>query len=77
MKLQDYLNQSGLTATQFAAVVDSSVSSITRAARGHVTPSKELMEKIFLHSGGRVTPNDFFDLEAGHNAIAAPLKKAS
>lgn len=72
MKLKDYLEQPGRTATELAEQTGAAVSSITRAARGDVLPSRSLMEKIFQHTGGLVTPNDFFDITP-----ASPADKAA
>jgi transcriptional regulator with XRE-family HTH domain len=59
MKLADYLKQDAVTATSIADATGAAVSTITRAARGEVFPSRELMQRIFEATGGQVTPNDF------------------
>jgi transcriptional regulator with XRE-family HTH domain len=64
MTLTDYLARPGHTATQLASATGSAVSTITRAAKGSVLPSKDLMQKIFDVTGGLVTPNDFFGISA-------------
>lgn len=64
MTLTDYLAQPGKTATELAEATNSAVSTITRAARGDITPSGELMRKIFEATSGAVTPNDFFGIAA-------------
>ena len=71
MKLADYLKQDGKSATALAQATGSAVSTITRAARGEVFPSKELLERIFLETGGAVTPNDFFAIAAAPQQAAA------
>lgn len=62
MTLQEYLDLPGRTATKLAVATGASVSTITRAAKGTILPSKPLMEKIFHETGGKVTPNDFFGI---------------
>lgn len=64
MTLADYLDQDGHSATALASKCKVEVSTITRAARGDTIPSKPLMEKLFEHTGGQVTPNDFFGIAA-------------
>jgi ribosome-binding protein aMBF1 (putative translation factor) len=64
MTLADYLDTNKVSATDLAAKCAVSVSTITRAAKGEVTPSRDLMAKIFEETGGAVTPNDFFGIAA-------------
>jgi transcriptional regulator with XRE-family HTH domain len=64
MKLADYLDAEKVSATTLADRVGVSVSTITRAARGEILPSRELMGKIFEATGEAVTPNDFFGIAA-------------
>jgi transcriptional regulator with XRE-family HTH domain len=64
MTLADYLDKRDVSATDLAGRVGVAVSTITRAAKGTIIPSRELMGKIFEETGGEVTPNDFFGLAA-------------
>lgn len=64
MTLIEYLAQPGRTATELASVTGSAVSTITRAAQGKLTPSRDLMLKIFGATDGLVAPNDFFGISA-------------
>lgn len=64
MTLIEYLAQPGQTATALAEKCGVSVSTITRAAKGEIAPSSDLLRKIFDHSGGKVQPNDFFGIAA-------------
>lgn len=80
MKLADYLTEPGRTATALATAVCCSVSTITRAAKGEVIPNRDLMIRIFVATGGDVTPNDFFDLDTARSTLNAepelPLEPA-
>jgi hypothetical protein len=64
MTLNDYLSQSGKTASELAIATNSAVSTITRAAKGELMPSRGLMEAIYQATGGAVTPNDFHGIAA-------------
>ena len=72
MKLADFLKLDGQSATALAAKCSVEVSTITRAARGDTMPNRKLMSEIFAHTNGRVTPNDFFGVDA-----ASPRKRPS
>lgn len=62
MKLSEYIKLDGNTATALAEKAGVSVSSITRAAKGDIYPSADLMRLIIEHTDGAVRPDDFFDL---------------
>lgn len=64
MTLTDYLAQPGKTASEVAAEAGVAVSTITRAAKGTIAPTPELMRRIFNATGGAVTPNDFVGVAA-------------
>jgi len=57
--LEKYLQDEKLTATEFAARIDRSVSTVTRAMRGSV-PDPTTLEKIVAATNGKVQPNDFY-----------------
>jgi len=64
MTLKDYLAQEGNSAAKLAELAEVSVSTIWRAAEGRTFPTRDLQEKIFRHTGGAVTPNDFVGVAA-------------
>ena len=64
MTLSDYLATNDMTASALAERLGVSVSTITRAAKGEIIPQRELMNRIFEATEGKVTPNDFFGLAA-------------
>lgn len=64
MTLADYLSQPNRTATDLALATKSAVSTITRAARGELMPSRDLMLAIYEATEGAVTPNDFVGIAA-------------
>lgn len=64
MTLAEYLAQDGHSATALATKCNVEVSTITRAAKGDTMPSRKLMADLFEHTGGAVTPNDFFGIAA-------------
>lgn len=59
MTLPDYLTQSGLTASAFAALVGVNVSTVTRWARGERWPRPEQIIRVEQVTGGQVTAQDF------------------
>ncbi len=65
MQLQKYLQRENLTASQVAARIDRSVSTVTRAMRGEVIPDPDTMKAITVETGGEVTPNDFYGFANG------------
>jgi transcriptional regulator with XRE-family HTH domain len=71
MKLSEYLEIGGNTATGLAEKLGVSVSSVTRAAKGEMRPSAAFMQAVFNHTGGLVSPNDFFALDAIERERAA------
>ena len=64
MKLAEYLEIEGNSASKLAAETGVAVSTITRAAKGEITPSRNLMALIHEKTGGQVTPNDFWGIAA-------------
>lgn len=63
MKLSDYLIDEGITQSEFCKRADVSMTAISRAISGDRLPGRAVMEKIFNSTAGKVTPNDFFELE--------------
>lgn len=64
MTLADYLELHGNSASKLADDCKVAVSTISRAAKGTITPSRNLMAAIYKHTGGQVTPNDFWGIPA-------------
>lgn len=62
MKLDDWLKASGVTVENFAEDIGHKPQTVYRYILGHRLPKKETFRKIFLATGGKVTPNDFLDL---------------
>ncbi|MGH6926947.1 MAG: molecular chaperone TorD family protein, partial [Dongiaceae bacterium] len=60
MRLQEYLDNKNITASQFANQIGRAVSTVTRIANGQATPEPETMAKIVAATGGAVQPNDLF-----------------
>jgi transcriptional regulator with XRE-family HTH domain len=60
MTLSEYLRINELTATEFAARIGRSVSTVTRAARGEAIPDLSTMLAIKGMTDGQVQPNDFY-----------------
>jgi transcriptional regulator with XRE-family HTH domain len=71
MTLSDYLCREGISASKLADKMGVSVSTVTRAAKGELSPSGKLMEAIHQHTGGLVTPNDFFGIHPQASSEAA------
>ena len=59
MKLSDYAQATGTTATELAERLGVSVSTITRLIRDERRPSLDLAERIARHTNGQVQPSDF------------------
>lgn len=64
MKLTTYLEEQGLSATAFAERLGVSPSTVTRAAKGEILPSRDMLRRIYDETAGAVTPNDFVGIVA-------------
>lgn len=62
IKLQEYLNETQQTVAILARALDVQHTVALRWANGTRIPSKENMQKIYEWSGGRVEPNDFYNI---------------
>lgn len=62
MKLNEYLNEQGISMGSFAKTVGTTTATISRIADGVVVPRKELMQRIHKTTNGSVTPNDLVGL---------------
>jgi transcriptional regulator with XRE-family HTH domain len=60
MRLQDYINEHGLTHSSFADTIGVKKESVRRYAKGERIPRREIAEKIHAATNGEVTPNDFY-----------------
>ena len=68
MKLSDYLEAEGISQGEFATKAGVSHTAVSRALSGDRLPGRNVMERIFRATGGRVTPNDFFNLNGSMEA---------
>ena len=72
MKLAEYLNSEGIKPSRFAADAGVPASTVIRLISGErANPGLDLMKKIAVASGGRVTPNDFADLPTSAEAAVS------
>ncbi|MDZ4254256.1 MAG: hypothetical protein U1A72_16940 [Sulfuritalea sp.] len=63
MRLDQYLTQQKIPAAAFkAAIRVASVNTVYRYRRHENIPEPEIMRRIYVVTGGRVQPNDFYDL---------------
>lgn len=60
MKLRKYLKLNKISQTEFALLIGVSAQAISAFCLGTRIPRPDVMQKIFLATGGAVTPNDFF-----------------
>jgi transcriptional regulator with XRE-family HTH domain len=63
MKLTEYLKITNTTQDDFAKKVGLSQACISNYLNNRRFPSKYAMNKIFTLTGGKVSPNDFFNLK--------------
>ncbi len=62
MKLKAYLDKprkKRLTMSAFAEIIDRDVSTVSRICAGQIRPDWATMDRVFIATGGKVTPNDF------------------
>lgn len=62
MKLSDYLTDRGMTVAEFATRVGVTPEAVRMWNSGNRQPNSSTMRKILKATGGRVQPNDFFEL---------------
>lgn len=77
MKLRDYLDETKTTAQAFAEKIGRSPSTVTRILAGQHIPDPKTMRSIIDETGGRVTPNDFFDPESSTDSPAAHFESGA
>lgn len=68
VKLDAFLEESGLTNAAFAERVGVSEATISRLRNGKQTPSWDLIQRITVETAGRISPNDFLPSAAHHQA---------
>lgn len=61
MTLDQYLKDHEIKEADFAAMIDVTQSTVHRLRKGQV-PSKPLMARIFVKTGGAVRADDFFGI---------------
>ena len=62
MKLDIYIENQNMSYTAFGKLIDASPQATRNYVIGSRIPHKEVMVKIHKVTGGRVAPNDFYDL---------------
>lgn len=68
MKLADWLKEREMSQAAFARKAGVSQGAIARFVLGMRTPNKAMMRKILDATEGRVTPNDFHDMDRPQDA---------
>lgn len=71
MTLDQYLAETKMTEKAFAQLVGLSQPHINRLRKGKGWPQREALERIRLHTGGKVTADDFLAPEASQDEGAA------
>jgi len=62
MKLKEYIEDCKITQEQVALAVGTIQPNVSRWLSGESIPAPENMAKIVEWTGGKVQPNDFYDL---------------
>jgi transcriptional regulator with XRE-family HTH domain len=65
MKLQIYLEEASITQEQFASSLGVTQASVSRWVQGKKLPRPDAMRRISEATSGKVSPDDFYDLEGG------------
>jgi transcriptional regulator with XRE-family HTH domain len=60
MQLQQYLDRHRIPVVAFAAQLGVTIQTVYRYQRGERLPAAGVMQRIFLATGGKVAPNDFY-----------------
>lgn len=68
MRLSAYLALRQLNDPAFAKLIGADRQDVHRYRTGQAIPRRAVMQDIFRVTEGAVTPNDFYDLPAGHGA---------
>lgn len=64
MTLAEYLHEAQIDRIQFATRINVSAEAVRRYVKGQRIPDKDVMGRIALATGGKVTANDFFGMAA-------------
>ena len=59
MTLQDYLEETGLTQTEFAILAKTTQSTVSKYLNGRLMPRRAQLRRIAALTHGKVTANDF------------------
>lgn len=62
MDLRQYLDESGLSATEFAGRIGVTPMAVSRYLGRERVPRAGVLARIIAETNGKVTANDFFDL---------------
>jgi hypothetical protein len=71
MRFVDWVRSEGWSWSRAAVEIGVANSTVARRFAQGTVPRKATMQRIYLRSGGRVTPNDFYELPAPAAAAAA------
>jgi transcriptional regulator with XRE-family HTH domain len=71
MTLDAWITETGTPDNEFARRLGVSRVTLFRLKTGRRIPDRETMEAIHRETGGRVTPNDFFNISAAGEAETA------
>lgn len=63
MRLGDWLDQQGITASAFALMIGVQPSAVSKMRLGRSRPSWPTLDRIAEVTGGAVTPNDFHQIQ--------------
>ena len=78
MKLKNYLALHAVKQKDFALKIGEKPACINNYCLGLRIPRPEIMKKIFIETGGLVTPNDFYDIgDSDANAAADEKMKGT
>ena len=64
MTLKDWLTAKCVSVSEFALQIGRKAETVRRYTTGERIPDKETMPLIVEHTGGEVTPNDFFGVRS-------------
>lgn len=71
MKLRDWLDDNSVSVPEFATRIGRTPEAVRRYTNGERIPDREAMPLIAAETGGAVTANDFFGIEAPDQRDAA------
>lgn len=62
MTLEEYLRESGISRSEFAAKIGVTEVTIHRYLKKGAIPDRHIMPRVVKATGGKVQPNDFYAL---------------